>query len=164
MTEGGFCAGALGARVGRQSDELGALFPKAPGEVVVLGLVAHTAPLARARRCRHPRPDEAPEPLPVGPSRSLPTLPHRRRSAAHQERPLPIRQLPKEAWSPDARADVKPGRGIQALVGTAPRSKTKTAADEPNVAEALLRSAIDEQARAIVLRRTIGPFHVREEA
>jgi hypothetical protein len=40
MTEGGFCAGALGARVGRQADELGALFPEAPGEVVVLGLVA----------------------------------------------------------------------------------------------------------------------------
>ncbi len=35
--------------------------------------------------------------------------------------PLPIRQLPKEASSPDARADVKPGRRIQALVGTAPR-------------------------------------------
>jgi hypothetical protein len=63
------------------------------------------APLARARRCRHPRPDEAPEPLPVGPPRSLPRQPHHRRCGAHQERPLPIRQLPKEASSPDARAD-----------------------------------------------------------
>lgn len=36
----GLCAGALGARVGRQADELGALFPQAPCEVVVLGLVA----------------------------------------------------------------------------------------------------------------------------
>ena len=40
MTEGGLCARALGARVGRQADELGALFPETPGEVVVLGLVA----------------------------------------------------------------------------------------------------------------------------
>ena len=40
----------------------------------------HCAPLARARRCRHPRPDEAPEPLPAGPPRSLPRQPHRRRS------------------------------------------------------------------------------------
>jgi hypothetical protein len=30
MTERGLCAGALGARVGRQADELGALFPQAP--------------------------------------------------------------------------------------------------------------------------------------
>ncbi len=40
MTEEGLCAGGLGARVGRQADELGALFPQAPCEVVVLGLVA----------------------------------------------------------------------------------------------------------------------------
>ena len=40
MTEVDHCAGALGARVGRQADELGALFPQAPCEVVVLGLVA----------------------------------------------------------------------------------------------------------------------------
>ena len=40
MTEGDLCAGALGARVGREADELGALFPQAPGKVVVLGLVA----------------------------------------------------------------------------------------------------------------------------
>ena len=40
MTKGGLCAGALGARVGRQADELGALLPQAPCEVVVLGLVA----------------------------------------------------------------------------------------------------------------------------
>ena len=39
MTEGGLCAGALGARVGRRADELGALFPQAPCELVVLGLV-----------------------------------------------------------------------------------------------------------------------------
>jgi hypothetical protein len=31
---------ALGARVGRQADELGAFFPQSPCEVVVLGLVA----------------------------------------------------------------------------------------------------------------------------
>ena len=36
----GVSAGALGARVGGQADELGALFPQAPCEVVVLGLVA----------------------------------------------------------------------------------------------------------------------------
>ena len=40
MTEGGRCAGALGARVGGQVDELGAVFPQAPCQVVVLGLVA----------------------------------------------------------------------------------------------------------------------------
>jgi hypothetical protein len=56
--------------------------------------------MARPRRSRHPRPDEAPEPLPVGPPRSLPRQPHRRRSAAHQERTLPIRQLPKGGLEP----------------------------------------------------------------
>ena len=44
MTEGGLCAGALGARVGRQADEPGALFPQAPCEVVVLGLVTTKRP------------------------------------------------------------------------------------------------------------------------
>src|SRR5580704_12073263 len=64
-----------------------------------------------------PAPGRGAGTLPVSPPRSLPRHPHGRRSGAQQERPLPIRQPPKEASSPDARADVKPGRRIQALVG-----------------------------------------------
>lgn len=40
MTGGSLRRGALGVRVGRQADEQSALFPQAPREVVVLGLVA----------------------------------------------------------------------------------------------------------------------------
>lgn len=40
MAEGGLCARVLCARVGRQADELGALLPQAPCEVVVPGLGA----------------------------------------------------------------------------------------------------------------------------
>src|SRR6202042_2968291 len=84
----------------RQPGDDAALATPRPNGAHTLGTTPTLHHWRDARRCRHARPDEAPEPLPVSPPRLRPRPPHPRRCGAHQERPLPIRQLPKQASSP----------------------------------------------------------------